>query len=221
MNRKEQQRNGISQNFQNYFQNNNSSFKQFNRRRIYNTRFIPNVPRNNLQHAQNVFNFQRSYYQKNPSNYNNENNNNVNNREIYVKGLPRYVDDQILFNLFREEGRIINCNILYDNVGFSRGIGRILFANFRDAMNVIKKWDNCDYKGNILKVEYKMTKNVDNNTNIYNKKFDKNNRNNNYFKSLNGNRVEQYGNNFKRNYYYKNKGYNGYQVFKNNNNDYY
>ena len=148
----------------NFSKNNYSSFRQSTRRPRFNKRFIPRTNRNRLQRVQNVINYSKNYqrpYQQrsfnvnnntNPS-FNSNNSNGYNNREIYVKNLPRFVDDQMLFNLFKNEGRILSSNILYDNVGFSRGIGRILFMNFRDAMNVIKKWNNTEFKGNVLKVE--------------------------------------------------------------------
>jgi hypothetical protein len=154
----------------NFSKNTNSSFRQPTRRPRFNKRFIPRTNRNRLQRVQNVINYSKNYqrpYQQRPYNVNNNTNPNFNstnisgynNREIYVKNLPRFVDDQMLFNLFKSEGRILNSNILYDNVGFSRGIGRILFMNFKDAMNVIKKWNNTEFKGNVLKVEYKTVKN--------------------------------------------------------------
>ena len=157
----------------NFSKNNYSSFRQTTRRPRFNKRFIPRTNRNRLQRVQNVINYSKNYqrpYQQrsynvnnntNPS-FNSNNSNGYNNREIYVKNLPRFVDDQMLFNLFKNEGRILSSNILYDNVGFSRGIGRILFMNFRDAMNVIKKWNNTEFKGNVLKVEYKTVKNGEN-----------------------------------------------------------
>ena len=96
----------------------------------------------------------------NNRNNNNRNNNNANNkREIFVKGLPRYVDNKGLFNLFKNEGRINQCKILYDNVGFSRGIGKIEFSDFRDAWKAINNWNNSNYKGFTLKLEYRKNKN--------------------------------------------------------------
>ena len=228
MNRRYQPKNRAFQN-SSYFQRYNfSSFKPITRRPRFNNRFIQKTRRNRLQRAQNAYNFSNNFqhpYQQNSSNKNNNsntnNNENVNyNREIYVKGLPRYVDDQGLFTLFKNEGRIINSNILYDNVGFSRGIGRILFANFKDAMNAIKKWNNTDYKGNTLKVEYKTTKNGENSHITYNN-YQKSNRNNNYSRPFNFIQRNNYGNNFRSNYYYNNNynnnGYNRFRSYRNNN----
>lgn len=221
----------------NFSKNNYSSFRQSTRRPRFNKRFIPRTNRNRLQRVQNVINYSKNYqrpYQQrlynvnnntNPS-FNSNNSNGYNNREIYVKNLPRFVDDQMLFNLFKNEGRILSSNILYDNVGFSRGIGRILFMNFRDAMNVIKKWNNTEFKGNVLKVEYKTVKNGENRNGTYNKfgnGINNNMRNNNYIRPFNQNfnRNNTYSNKFRNNYYYNNYGNNGfsrYRAFKNNRN---
>jgi hypothetical protein len=226
----------------NFSKNNNSSFRQSTRRPRFNKRFIPRTNRNRLQRVQNVINYTKNYqrpYQQRPYivnnniannsnlNANTNNNNAYNNREIYVKNLPRFIDDQMLFNLFKSEGRIISSNILYDNVGFSRGIGRILFMNFKDAMNVIKKWNNTEFKGNVLKVEYKTVKNAENRNGNYNKfgnGINNNMRNNNYLRPFNPNfnRNNTYSNKFRTNYYYNNNygnnGYSRYRQFRNNRN---
>jgi RNA recognition motif-containing protein len=220
----------------NFSKNNYSSFRQTTRRPRFNKRFIPRTNRNRLQRVQNVINYSKNYqrpYQQrsynvnnntNPS-FNSNNSNGYNNREIYVKNLPRFVDDQMLFNLFKNEGRILSSNILYDNVGFSRGIGRILFMNFRDAMNVIKKWNNTEFKGNVLKVEYKTVKNGENRNGTYNKfgnGINNNMRNNNYIRPFNQNfnRNNTYSNKFRNNYYNNNynNGYGRYRAFRNNRN---
>jgi len=224
----------------NFSNNNYSSFRQVSRRPRFNKRYIPRTNRNRLQRVQNVININKNYqrpYQQRPYNGNNNisnntningnvnNRNGYNNREIYVKNLPRFVDDQMLFNLFKKEGMILSSNILYDNVGFSRGIGRILFMNFKDTMNVIKKWNNTEYKGNVLKVEYKTVKNGDNRNSNYNKfgNGNVNNRwNNNYVRPFNPNfnRNNTYSTKFRSGYYsnnnYSNNGFNRYQAFRNN-----
>ena len=226
----------------NFSNNNYSSFRQVSRRPRFNKRYIPRTNRNRLQRVQNVININKNYqrpYQQRPYNGNNNisnntningnvnNRNGYNNREIYVKNLPRFVDDQMLFNLFKKEGMILSSNILYDNVGFSRGIGRILFMNFKDTMNVIKKWNNTEYKGNVLKVEYKTVKNGDNRNSNYNKfgNGNVNNRwNNNYERPFNPNfnRNNTYSNKFRSGYYsnnnYSNNVFNRYRAFKNNRN---
>ena len=226
----------------NFSNNNYSSFGQVSRRPRFNKRYIPRTNRNRLQRVQNVININKNYqrpYQQRPYNGNNNisnntningnvnNRNGYNNREIYVKNLPRFVDDQMLFNLFKKEGMILSSNILYDNVGFSRGIGRILFMNFKDTMNVIKKWNNTEYKGNVLKVEYKTVKNGDNRNSNYNQfgNGNVNNRwNNNYVRPFNPNfnRNNTYSTKFRSGYYsnnnYSNNGFNRYHAFRNNRN---
>ena len=226
----------------NFSNNNYSSFRQVSRRPRFNKRYIPRTNRNRLQRVQNVININKNYqrpYQQRPYNGNNNisnntningnvnNRNGYNNREIYVKNLPRFIDDQMLFNLFKKEGMILSSNILYDNVGFSRGIGRILFMNFKDTMNVIKKWNNTEYKGNVLKVEYKTVKNGDNRNSNYNKfgNGNVNNRwNNNYVRPFNPNfnRNNTYSTKFRSGYYsnnnYSNNGFNRYHAFRNNRN---
>ena len=129
------------------------SFRLFNRRRLNSTRtrrrnFI-NRSNNRLQRAKNAYNYERNY---NPQgNYVN----NVNKgKKIYVKNLPRYIDNKGLFSIFRKEGRIVNSHIIYDNLGFSTGTGIIEFLDFRDAWKVINNWNNATYKGLTLKVEY-------------------------------------------------------------------
>lgn len=229
-----------------YSNNNLSSNKPITRRPRFNKRFIPrNGNRNNrLQRVQNVINYSRNYqrpFKQRSFNINNNsvNNNNSNptnrnnNGEIYVKNLPRYVDGQMLFNLFKNEGRIITSKVLYDNVGFSKGVGRINFMNFKDALNAVKKWNNTEYNGNMLRVEYKTVQNRENGNTAYNK-FSNNNgvnntnntsngnnngnrRNNNAnFRPFNFNQVNHYGNKFNPNNNYNNKRYynNGYRNFR-------
>ena len=256
MNRRYQDKNQPRQKYSHFYQKNFLPNKPTTLRPRLNRRFIARPRRNRLQRVQNVINnnyqsnFKHQYHQR-PYNANNVNNNfngnknyvnnNNTNREIFVKGLPRHVDDKALFNLFKGEGRIIRSNILYDNVGFSRGIGRILFNNFRDAMNVIKKWNNTEYKGNVLKVEYKAVKNKNNrNNNAYNKFANNNNngnsayngingyngRNNNYSRQLNFKQTNYYStkfrpsNNFNNSKGYYNNGYNRYRSLRNNNVNY-
>ena len=112
-------------------------------------RFFQKYRRNRLQRVQNVLRYNKTFqrpgakkiynrYTLNGKPINNININNENNkREIFVKGLPRFVDNKGLFNLFKSEGRINQCKILYDNIGFSRGVGKIEFSDFRDAWKTI------------------------------------------------------------------------------------
>jgi len=196
--------------------------KGFNsRRRIIRNRPYRRLPpksrRNRLQRVQNILSYNRKYpnsrYQRMNNKYwlNNNSKSYFNGkREVYVKGLPRYFDQKILFDLFKSEGRITQCNILYDNFGFSRGIGRICFADFRDAWKVINKWNNTTYNGFILKLEYKKMRNETNgNSNNIQVKLNNNLRNssgyqNNYYRKFNGNPYyyNSYRNQYSRRNYY-------------------
>ena len=138
---------------------------------------------------------------------NNRNNNNTNNkREIFVKGLPKFVDNKVLFNLFKNEGRINQCKVLYDNVGFSRGIGKIEFSDFRDALKAINKWNNSNYKGFTLKLEYRKTNNGQKSGNTVNNTKNVGN-NKNYGNSSNYAQYNGYSKKYKGNYY----NYNNYR----------
>ena len=212
-------RNGFSP--RNKFSANKRISKINNRNRINrpNRRQFPKIKRNRLQRVQNIIRynnnyqnsrFRRNFYQKRNTNAIS----NINNakREVFVKGLPRFVDNKGLFNLFKGDGRISQCKILYDNIGFSRGIGKIEFVDFRDAWRTIKKWNNSVYKGFTLKLEYKKMKNEKSQQNaLTNPAQFRNNNNygkissnyrqfNGYFRNLNGNL-----------YNYNNYGYNRYK----------
>ena len=171
-----------------------------------NRRLYPKFRRNRLQRVQNILGYRKFKTSKPKRNYNNsfssnkiQNVNPNSKREIFVKGLPRFVDSKGLFNLFKNEGRIVKCNVLYDSIGFSKGIGKLEFANFRDAWKVIKKWNNTPYKGFTLKLEYKKLKNGQNG-NAYNSTTlgyqNKNNPNSSNYRKYNG-----YNLNYNRNYY--------------------
>ena len=185
-------------------------------------RFFQKYRRNRLQRVQNIIRYNKTFQRPGPKKIYNRytlngkpnnigNINNANNkREIFVKGLPRYVDNKGLFNLFKNEGRINQCKILYDNIGFSRGIGKIEFSDFRDAWKAINKWNNSNYKGFTLKLEYKKTNNGQKAGNTGNNP--KNDRNNkNYVNSSNYTQYNGYSKKYKgNNYKYNNYRYSKY-----------
>ena len=183
------------------------SFRLFNRRRLNSTRtrrrnFI-NRSNNRLQRAKNAYNYERNY---NPQgNYVN----NVNKgKKIYVKNLPRYIDNKGLFSIFRKEGRIVNSHIIYDNLGFSTGTGIIEFLDFRDAWKVINNWNNATYKGLTLKVEYQRNTKRNLNKGVNGRFIQQKYQNNqNYGKAFG----YQKWNNFQRNKYNNNYQYNNYR----------
>ena len=76
-------------------------------------------------------------------------------RKLFVGGLPRSVNNRVLYNLFKREGRLIGCRIAYDRMGYSKGWGDLEYANPRDAWKVIRKWNNTEQRGKRLRVEYK------------------------------------------------------------------
>ena len=184
----------------------------YSRANRLNRRLFPKFRRNRLQRVQTILGYNRKYQRARPKrNYNYYSfkispKTNVNSKkEVFVKGLPRFVDNKGLFNLFKNEGRINQCKILYDNIGFSRGIGKIEFSDFRDAWKTINKWNNSNYKGFTLKLEYKKTNNGQKSGNTGNNP--KNDRNNkNYVNSSNYTQYNGYskkykGNNYKYNNY--------------------
>lgn len=212
----DKRQNNTNRNKNNGYQSqNNSATKRLFQKRNYNTRpnrrYVP-TRRNRLQRVQNTLNINRSYQQPNPKRVFNKFSMNTNpipynnsfnpirytKREIFIKGLPRFIDNRGLFNIFRKEGRIINCNVLYDNVGFSRGIGKIEFLNYRDAWKVIKKWNNATYKGFTFKVQYKKTNNQTASANNRSYvQFHNYQQNNNYSRKFNGNKFNYNYNNYR------------------------
>ena len=183
------------------------SFRLFNRRRLNSTstrrRNFINRSNNRLQRAKNAYNYERNY---NPQgNYVN----NVNKgKKIYVKNLPRYIDNKGLFSIFRKEGRIVNSHIIYDNLGFSTGTGIIEFLDFRDAWKVINNWNNATYKGLTLKVEYQRNTKRNLNKGVNGRFIQQKYQNNqNYGKAFG----YQKWNNFQRNKYNNNYQYNNYR----------
>jgi len=110
---------------------------------------------------------------------------------VFIRGLPEDIDNKRLYGLFRREGKIIGCKLVFNRMGLSKGYGFITFRNPRDAWRTIQKWNNTRLGGNELTVEYKRQRRY--NTTGY--------RNNNFSNYGNKNRT---GFNSYQNYY----GYN-------------
>ena len=138
-------------------------------------------------------------------------------RKLFIGGLHKSINNRKLYNLFRQEGRILGWKVFYDNYGNSRGFGVLEFDRPRDAWKTIQKWNNTPYMGYNLRIEYKnnlrrrMNRNRRNrrNFNTNNKGKFRNNVNNrgfNYGKNNNyQNTVRNVNNNVNRNrrrYYY-------------------
>ena len=79
---------------------------------------------------------------------------NLNLKIIFVGGLPNYINNRRLFSLFRNEGRIRYCKVIFNRIGISKGYGFIEFINPRDAFRAIRKWNNTYLGKNIIRVEY-------------------------------------------------------------------
>ena len=76
-------------------------------------------------------------------------------RIVFVGGLPKDVDNRRLYSLFRMEGKIIGCRIVFNRMGLSKGFGFITFRNPRDAWRSIQKWNNTTLGGRTITVEYR------------------------------------------------------------------
>ena len=79
---------------------------------------------------------------------------NFERRTIFVGGLPRNINNRLLLQLFRREGRIISYRVMRNSSGLSRGFGFIEFARPRDAWRSIQKWNGTSLENNIIKVQY-------------------------------------------------------------------
>ena len=76
-------------------------------------------------------------------------------RIVFVGGLPLDVDNRRLYSLFRKEGRIVGCRMVFNRMGLSKGYGFIEFQNPRDAWRAIQKWNNTNLGGRTISVEYR------------------------------------------------------------------
>ena len=137
-----------------------------------NRRFVPR--RNRLARAQNNQNrngglrnrrFRRfNFFNRRP---------NFQRRIIFVGGLPNRITNRALLQLFRPEGRIIRYRVMRNRAGFSRGFGFVEFARPRDALRSIQKWNNTTIDRNIIKVQFRRRRNINQ------RRFGNNNFNNN------------------------------------------
>ena len=111
--------------------------------------------RNRLARAQNNLRTNRRGPQRRFRRFNNFNRRrNLRFRIVFVAGLPTDVDNRRLYTLFRKEGRIIGCRMVFNRMGISKGYGFIEFSNPRVAWRVIQKWNNTTLGGRTLTVEY-------------------------------------------------------------------
>ena len=139
---------------------------------------------------------------------------NLSLRKLFIGGLHKSINNRRLYNLFRQEGRILSWKVFYDRNGYSRGFGMLEFDRPRDAWKTIQKWNNTPYMGFNLRIEYKNNLRRRRNRNRRNFKANNkgnyrnnvNNRGFNYGKNNNyQNSLRNMTNNIKRNrnrYYY-------------------
>ena len=81
-------------------------------------------------------------------------------RIVFVGGLPNDVDNRRLYSLFRNEGRIIGCKMVFNRMGISKGYGFIEFQNPRSAWRAIQKWNNTNLGGRTITVQYRKRRRV-------------------------------------------------------------
>ena len=85
---------------------------------------------------------------------------NFGRRAIFVGGLPQRITNRALLQLFRPEGRIIRYRVMKNRAGFSRGFGFVEFARPRDALRSVQKWNNTTLDRNIIKVQFRRRRNI-------------------------------------------------------------
>ena len=81
-------------------------------------------------------------------------------RIVFVAGLPNDVDNRRLYSLFRREGRIVGCKMVFNRMGLSKGYGFIEFQNPRSAWRAIQRWNNTSLGGRTITVEYRKRRRV-------------------------------------------------------------
>ena len=117
--------------------------------------------RNRLARAQNNLRTNRRGPQRRFRRFNNFNRRrNLSLRIVFVGGLPTDVDNRRFYSLFRKEGRIVGCKIVFNRMGISKGYGFIEFGNPRVAWRTIQKWNNTTLGGRLITVEYRKRRRV-------------------------------------------------------------
>ncbi len=117
--------------------------------------------RNRLARAQNNLRTNRRGPARRFRRFNNfRSRRNLRLRIVFVGGLPLDVDNKRLYSLFRQEGRIIGCKIVFNRMGISKGYGFIEFMNSRNAWRTIQKWNNTTLGGRTITVEYRKRRRV-------------------------------------------------------------
>lgn len=127
-------------------------------------RLVVNRNRNRLARAQNNMGTNRRAPPRRNRRFNNFNpRRNLRLRIVFVGGLPTDVGNNRLYSLFRREGRIIGCKIVYNRMGISKGYGFLEFMNPRSAWRAIQKWNNTTFGGRTITVQYRKRRRVNRN----------------------------------------------------------
>ena len=117
--------------------------------------------RNRLARAENNLRTNRRGPQRRFRRFNNFNRRrNLRLRIVFVGGLPFDIDNRRLYSLFRNEGRIIGCKIVFDRMGNSKGYGFLEFANPRVAWRVIQRWNQTTLGGRTITVEFRKRRRI-------------------------------------------------------------
>ena len=125
---------------------NNRRMRQSNRNnrrleRVQNVmRYQPRGPRGRFRARGGFFNMRRRPFSR---------------RSIFISGLPKNANTELLEGELRKEGRVIRCTLLRDFEGNSRGIAFAEMQNPREAWNVIQRWKGKKVGENVVFVAFK------------------------------------------------------------------
>ena len=143
--------------------------------------------RNRLARAQNNLRTNRRGPARRFRRFNNfRSRRNLRLRIVFVGGLPNDVDNRRLYSLFRNEGRIIGCKMVFNRMGISKGYGFIEFQNPRSAWRAIQKWNNTNLGGRTITVQYRKRRRVNRRFGNYRYGFNSYNNNGRYNQSRQG-----------------------------------
>ncbi|KAK1308745.1 hypothetical protein QJS10_CPA09g02069 [Acorus calamus] len=72
---------------------------------------------------------------------------------LYVGNLSWGVDDEALQTLFNEQGKVLDCKVVYDReTGRSRGFGFVTYSSSEEVNNAISSLDGAELDGRSIRV---------------------------------------------------------------------
>ena len=77
-----------------------------------------------------------------------------NRRRIQVENLSKVMQNPELQKLFEPYGKLTRCGIKFDKLGASKGLADVEFSTHEECENAIKKLDNAEVNGEIIRVKY-------------------------------------------------------------------